>query len=266
MRSAIYHGREDIRVEEYPEPETGPNDVKIDVSACGICGSDLHEYAAGPISIPDDEPHPVTGETLPLPMGHEFAGRVTEVGSNVSEIAVGDKVAANPVIWCGECRYCLEGEYGLCESNGFVGLSGWGGGFSEYTTVDRRQAVPIPESVPLEYGPLVEPFSVGLYAIRNSEFSPGDSVAVFGTGPIGLTVVQLANAAGAGPIYAVEPRDFRREIAAESGADVTLDPTAESALDVINADTNGGVDVAFEVAGASRLSTIRSPQRERAAR
>lgn len=249
MRSAVYHGREDLRIEDVPEPSVGPEEVKIEVAIAGICGSDLHEYAGGPISIPDDEPHPITGETLPVVMGHEYGGRVVDVGTDVTGISIGDEVAVNPVLWCGECRYCHAGKYHLCESIGFVGLAGTGGGFAKYATVDHHQAIQLPDGVPLELASLVEPFSVGLHAVRNSEFEAGDKATVFGTGPIGLTIVQTLAAAGASDVYAVEPRDARRDLAAACGADVTLDPGATDALSKIQELSNGGVDATFEVAG-----------------
>lgn len=252
MQAAVFHGREDVRVEDHPEPDVGADDVKVEVAACGICGSDLHEYAAGPIFIPDEEPHPVSGDSLPVPMGHEFAGEVVEAGDDVTEVAVGDRVAVNPVLWCGDCRYCEAGQYHLCESNGFVGLSGGGGGFAEYVSVHEDQAVPLPEEVSLDHGALVEPFSVGLHAARNSDFDAGDDVVVFGAGPIGLAVVQAVDAAGASDVYVVEPQDARRNRAAEQGADVTLDPTDEDVLDVVDEATDGGADATFEVAGVGQ--------------
>ncbi|WP_135806116.1 2,3-butanediol dehydrogenase [Halorussus marinus] len=251
MRAAVYHGREDVRVEDIERPDgPGTDEVRVAVEACGICGSDLHEYAAGPIFIPDEgEPHPVTGETLPIPMGHEFAGEVTEVGDDVSDLSVGDQVAVNPIVYCDECRQCEAGQYHLCESGGFVGLSGGGGGLSEEVVVPEEKAVALPGSVPTEYGALVEPYSVGFHALRTSDFDAGDSVAVYGAGPIGLTVIQVLRAAGAGTIYAVEPQDSRRELAAEVGADEALSPIETDAVEYITERTDGGVDVAFEVAG-----------------
>jgi len=253
MRAATYHGREDVRVEEIDAP-AGPDadEVRISVTACGICGSDLHEYAAGPLSIPADEPHPITGETLPLPVGHEFAGEVVGVGERVEDLSTGDPVTVNPLICCGECRHCAAGNHNWCESGGFVGLSGGGGGFSEEIVVPREQTVRLPDSISVEHGALAEPFSVGFHAVRNSELSPGDSVAVYGTGPIGLTAVQAARAAGAGTIYAVEPQESRRTLAATVGADETLNPAETDTVEQIHARTRGGVDVAFEVAGVER--------------
>lgn len=248
MRAVRYHGPRDVRVEDLPEETARPGEVEVEVDACGICGSDLHEYVAGPMTIPGDEPHPVTGERLPITLGHEFAGVVADVGEGVA-LPVGTPVAVNPFISCGECRYCEEGNYHRCVSGGFVGLSGGGGGFAERVVVPEEKAIPLPDGVTTEEGALAEPFSVGVHAVRRSDLSVGDSVAVFGSGPIGLTVVQAARAAGAGRVIVSEPRAARRELAAECGADALIDPTTEDPLSRIDEEVPGGVDVAFEVAG-----------------
>lgn len=248
MQAARYYGTGDIRVEAVDPRSPGPGEVRIAVEACGICGSDLHKYVAGPGSMPSEAPHPVTGETLPLVMGHELGGTVAEVGDGV-DVPVGTAVAVNPIIWCGTCRYCLAGEYHRCADRGFVGLHGRGGGFAEELVVRAEQVVPVPEAVPTELAALVEPYTVGLHAVRRSALSAGDSVAVFGTGPIGLTVVQAARAAGAGDIYVSEPRDARRERAGTAGADVTIDPAETDPVERIRDGTAGGADVVFEVAG-----------------
>jgi (R,R)-butanediol dehydrogenase/meso-butanediol dehydrogenase/diacetyl reductase len=261
MRAARYYGPEDVRVEDVEPDAVGDGEVRIDVTACGICGSDLGEYEAGPITIPD-EPHPVTGEQLPITIGHEVSGTVAEVGAGV-DLAVGTDVVVNPIVWCGECQYCAEGKYRLCESGGFVGLSGGGGGFSESLVVSAEKAVPLPDDVPRSYAALVEPFTVGVHAVNRSGLQSGDTAAVFGSGPIGLTVVQAAQAAGAGEVYVSEPRAARRELAVECGADDVIDPTAVDPVEYIDSETGGGVDVAFEVAGVEpsvrqALSAVRS--------
>lgn len=161
----------------------------------------------------------------------------------------GDPVVVNPILYCGECRQCVEGNYHICDSIGFVGLSGGGGGFSESFVVDAEQVVPFTADVPIEYGALVEPLSVGLHAVRQSGLKAGDSVAVFGSGPIGLSVIQCARAAGAGDLFVSEPRTARRERALDSGADHPIDPTETDAVEHIVEKTGGGVDVSFEVAG-----------------
>ncbi|WP_231187611.1 2,3-butanediol dehydrogenase [Haladaptatus sp. DYF46] len=247
MRAARYYGPEDVRVEEVEPDTVGSNDVRVEIAACGICGSDLGEYVGGPITIPD-EPHPVTGERLPITIGHEMGGTVTEVGESV-DIDVGTHAVVNPIIWCGECRYCDEGEYRLCESGGFIGLSGGGGGFAENIVVSAEKIVPVPDGIPAHLAALVEPFTVGVHAVQRSGLGAGDSVAVFGSGPIGLTVVQAAVAAGANPVFVSEPKANRRSLAKECGADEVIDPTDTNPVETIRKHTDGGADVSFEVAG-----------------
>jgi len=249
MRAATYHGQKDIRVEDVTAAAVGPGEVRIDVDSCGICGSDLHEYTAGPIFVPEGEPHPVSGEVAPIRMGHEYSGTIGAVGDDVTALAVGDAVAVNPILYCGECRQCREGNYHICDSIGFLGLSGGNGGFAESAVVDAEHAVPLGEGVPLEHGALVEPLSVGLHAVRRSGLQAGDAVAVFGSGPIGLAVIQCARVAGAGTIFVSEPREARRERAADCGAAELIDPSATDPVEYIHAHTDGGADVTFEVAG-----------------
>ena len=131
MKAAVFHGQRDLRVDDVSEPETRSGSVKIEVGWCGICGSDLHEYMAGPIFVaPSGSPHPLMGEEMPVVLGHEFGGRLVEVGDGASSIEVGDRVAVEPIWYCGECPECRRGAYNLCRVLGFYGLSGGGGGFS----------------------------------------------------------------------------------------------------------------------------------------
>jgi (R,R)-butanediol dehydrogenase / meso-butanediol dehydrogenase / diacetyl reductase len=128
VKAAVFHGQRDIRLEDLPEPGIRPASVKVKVDWCGICGTDLHEYLAGPIFIPPPgSPHPITGETLPLTLGHEFAGEVVDVADDVDGISTGETVAIEPVFRCGECPACPRGATNLCEKLGFSGLMGGGG-------------------------------------------------------------------------------------------------------------------------------------------
>lgn len=253
MQAARYYGQKDVRIEDIDEP-SGLNraEIRVAPTACGICGSDLHEYVDGPIFPPADEPHPITGETIPITLGHEFGGEVIEVGEGVTDMSVGDTVTVNPSVHCGDCRYCESGVYRRCEQLAGLGMHGDGGGFSEEVVVNEEQAFPFPDSLPTEYSALVEPLSVGLHAIRTSPLTAGDDVAIFGNGPIGLGVIQAARAAGADTIYTVEPQDSRRDIAEQVGADETLDPVEMDVVEHIHTRTGGGVDVSFEVAGVEQ--------------
>ncbi|MFB6171988.1 MAG: 2,3-butanediol dehydrogenase [Haloarculaceae archaeon] len=255
MRAAVYHGREDVRVEDVPEQDLGSGDVRVAVDACGICGSDLHEYAEGPIAIPADSPHPLTGETLPLTLGHEFAGTVVETGADVDAPPVGATAVVNPIVACGSCRYCTEGRYSLCDSLMNVGIHGGGGGFAANVVVPAANAVVLPSELSAAQGALVEPLSVGLHAVRRSGLTAGDTVAVFGAGPIGQGIVQAALAAGAREVYVSEPRDARRDLAARLGATETVDPAATDPVSHLKAATDGGTDVTFEVAGLTATLT-----------
>lgn len=248
MKALRWHGVKDLRVENIAEPAAGKGKVKIKVECCGICGSDLHEYTAGPIFISDSTPHPLTGEKAPIVMGHEFSGQIVEVGEGVTKFQKGDRVVVEPIFACGECEACKQGLYNLCDKMGFLGLAGGGGGFSEYVAADEHMVHKIPDSVSYEQGALVEPSAVALYAVRQSKLQVGDRAAVFGTGPIGLLVIEALKAAGASEIYAIELSEQRKQKAAELGA-IVLDPSQVDVVKELRDRTGGGVDVAYEVTG-----------------
>lgn len=249
MKAARWHGAKDLRVEEVDEPSPGPGEVKIKVAWTGICGSDLHEYLAGPIFIPVDQPHPLSHGKAPVTMGHEYCGTVAELGSGVTGLAVGDRVTIEPIFACGTCRACRDGKYNLCESLGFVGLSGGHGGFAACSVVPARMVHKMPDGLSMEQGALVEPAAVALHAVRLSQIRAGDKAAVFGAGPIGLLVVESLRVAGASEIHVVEPSEQRRARAMDLGATSSIDPGATDAVAAIRDATGGGVDVAFEVTG-----------------
>lgn len=249
MKAARWYKAKEIRVEEVPEPSVTEGRVKIKVAWTGICGSDLHEYVAGPIFVPVDAPHPLSGEKAPIIMGHEFSGQVVEVGAGVTRVKAGDRVVVEPILACGKCAACRRGKYNICEKLGFHGLSGGGGGFSAYTVVDERMVHKMPEGMSFEQGALVEPAAVALHAVRLSSLKAGDTAAVFGAGPIGLLVVEALRAAGAAAIHVVELSPQRAAKAKELGATTVIDPSKEDAVATLRALTDGGVDVAFEVTG-----------------
>ncbi|MFC5739895.1 2,3-butanediol dehydrogenase [Sinirhodobacter huangdaonensis] len=252
MKAARWHGVKDIRVEDIPEPGPKAGEVKIKVAWTGICGSDLHEYLAGPIFVPVEQDHPLSQDKAPITMGHEYCGTVSELGAGVTGLAVGDRVAIEPIFACGTCAACLEGKYNLCESLGFVGLSGGHGGFAAHSVVPARMVHKMPEGLSMEQGALVEPAAVALHAVRLSKIKAGDKAAVFGAGPIGLLVVEALRVAGASEIHVVEPSEVRRQKALDLGATAVIDPMATDAVAAIRAAT-GGVHVAFEVTGVPQV-------------
>ncbi|WP_394743119.1 2,3-butanediol dehydrogenase [Natronococcus roseus] len=261
MKAARLYGEQDIRIDEVEPQPLEPTDVRIDVEVCGICGSDLHEYR-NPEATPKEE-HPRTGASRPVIVGHEFSGIVSEVGNDVGRLNVGGPVAVHPNIPCYDCVYCEDGEYNRCDDVASIGYHTGTGGFAENVVVPERQVHALPDGVDLWEGALVEPLAVGLHAVRRSGLQAGDTVAVFGCGPIGLTAIRAAEAAGAKRIFVSEPNDSRREIATELGADVTVDPFETDPVEAITNATAGGVNVAFEFAGLEQTfnSAVQSTRR-----
>lgn len=252
MRATRYYGKHDIRIEEIPEPEVKPGYVKVKNEWTGICGTDLHEYDDGPMFCPaPGHTHPLTGEKLPVVLGHEIAGVVAEVGEGVTKVKVGDRVAVEPYVVCNECEFCKAGRYNLCVKGAFLGLSAGSGGFSEYCVQEERFVHPLGE-LSTEVGALVEPLAVAYHAIKRSGVQPGQTAAVIGAGPIGLFVVSILRALGVDTVYSVEISSIRKEKAATAGATEVIDPSQQNAVERIHELTGGrGVDVAFEAVAAS---------------
>jgi len=250
MKAAMGYNRKDVRIAKVPDPAVKPGHVKIKVKWCGICGSDLHEYLGGPISIPVDKPHPLTGQVAPVILGHELAGEVVEVGEGVTGFKVGDRAVTEATVCCLECPACLTGHHNLCEKLGIHGVSGSGGGFAEYTVFHSKFTHKIPESLSYEQAALVEPIAVGFHSMLVGGFKPGMTAVVLGAGPIGLGVIECLKASGARQIIAVVRKSVRQQNALRSGADVLLDPEETDVADEIKKLTGGrGADIAFETYG-----------------
>jgi len=250
MRAAVYYGNHKIEVEDVPEPTTGEGQVKVRVSRNGICGTDLHEYYDGPIFISPSDPHPLTGKAMPVVLGHEFSGVVTEVGAGVSDVNEGDNVTIEPIYRCGECRPCRNGNYHLCNSIGFHGLMA-DGGMAEYTVVPRNQVHHLPDTISLEMGALVEPMSVAYHAAVLAEVNDQSRALVYGAGPIGIGIWFALRGMGLTEIDVVEPSPIRRAPIEALGAR-TLDPTTQDVAGIVADATHGdGVDAAFDASGVA---------------
>ena len=254
MKAARFYGPGDIRIDDIPEPRVRPGTVKVEVEWCGICGTDLHEYLEGPIFAPTpDAPHPLTGESVPITLGHEFAGVVHEVGEGVTDVRVGDRVVVEPYIICGTCDACEQGKYNVCQTLGFVGLSGYGGGFSQFVVAERRWIHALGD-LGTDVGALIEPLAVAYHAVRLSGARPSHTALVFGAGPIGLVTTAALRAAGVEQIIVVEPADVRKAKAPLAGADHVIDPTATDAVaEVLELTKGRGADVSFECAGIDQV-------------
>jgi len=251
MRAAVYHSKHDIRVEEVAEPgPVGPGQVRLRPFLCGICGTDLHEYAAGPIVIPT-QPHPLSGAAAPQILGHEFSGVVLEVGDGVTAVAVGDRVAVMPLVYCGQCYYCRRGLNHLCTTMACTGLSWAGGGISEQVVVPAYQVSRLPDEVSDVQGALVEPAAVAAYGVDRTGLAPCDTILITGAGPIGALAALYAHAAGAARIVVSEPNPKRRALVEAFGVATVLDPLTDRVPDAVRDLTDGvGVDVAAECSGS----------------
>lgn len=250
MRALRFHAARDIRVEDVSEPgPPGRGEIVVRVAMCGICGTDLHEYTAGPIVTPV-EPHPLTGARNPQILGHEFAGEVVETGAGVARVSAGDRVSIMPLSYCGTCEYCRRGFQHLCATMACVGLSHPWGGMAELATVAEYQVVPLPDDVSYRQGALIEPTAVAAYGVERAGIAPGDRVLVTGAGPIGALAALCARAAGASSVYISEPNAARRARAEDLGVATVLDPTTVDVVGFLRDETGGlGVDAAIECSG-----------------
>lgn len=252
MKAARFYAAGDIRIEDVEAPgEPGPMEVLIAPEWCGICGTDLHEYLAGPIVTPAEE-HPLTGATLPQIMGHEFSATVVSVGPGVTHVREGDRVAAMPLISCGECTPCFRGDRHLCVRMGCTGLSWQWGALADLALVPAYQLSVLPEDLTMEQGALIEPTAVAVYALERARLKAGDDVLVAGAGPIGGLSVLAALAMGAGRVFVAEPNANRAKLAYDLGASHVFDPTENNTAEVIDELTQGeGVDGAIECSGTA---------------
>ncbi|MDA3147195.1 alcohol dehydrogenase catalytic domain-containing protein [Leucobacter sp. UCMA 4100] len=253
MKAVMYYGKDDVRVEDIAEPGApAAGEVKVKVAWAGICGSDLHLYSAGP-SYPTtptaEKAHPRTGEKLPIVLGHEFSGTVAEVGEGVTGLSVGDAVAIKAVDPCGKCPACNVGLTNICRNARGFGLSGGGGGLSEYVNVPEGNAFQVGD-LPLDQAAMIEPLAVTTRGVRKSGAKAGDIVLVGGAGPIGVLTAAVLKAKGARVIIS-EPNEARRNAAMENAvAHRGVDPLNDDLHAIIAEETDGnGVDVAIDCAG-----------------
>lgn len=248
MKAARYYDRGDIRIEDIPEPTVRPGTVGIDVAYCGICGTDLHEYLDGPIFVPPTgHPHPVSGESAPVTLGHEMSGVVYAVGDGVEGLAPGDRVVVEPYILRPDVDTSANNPaYHLSPDMNFIGLGGRGGGLAEKIVVERRWVHPVGD-LPLDQAALIEPLSVGYHAFQRSGAKAGDFAVVGGAGPIGLLTCAVLRAMGV-EVAVTELSPLRRQKALDAkAADHVIDPSATDVAEEVRRLTGGkGADVAFE--------------------
>jgi L-iditol 2-dehydrogenase len=212
MKAAVFYEAEDLRLEDVPEPEAGPDEVVVRVLACGFCGSDVeYYYGKSPLGTEDGKG--------PLVLGHEVCGQVVQAGELAESYGLveGDRVAINPVQSCNSCNYCRAGHLQFCPNASTLGVTS-NGGFAELAKTKIAHAYKLPDSLSDEQGAFVEMLSSAVYAVHRADVEPGNFAVVYGPGPVGLSMVQLLKAKGAA-VAIVGTRDYRLQLAKEMGAD-----------------------------------------------
>lgn len=248
MKAARYYGHKDIRVEDIARPSAQADSVLVKIAYAGICGTDRHEYT-GPVWVPMDKPHRITGRMAPITLGHEFSGVIAAVGENVTNWQVGERVTASGNIYCGECEMCKLGRVNLCEKLAFNGV-GDDGAFAEYMVVPTYQLYRIPDQVSLKQAVLAEPLACGWHATRMLGDLKGKNVAVVGPGIIGLSAVNAAREAGAGKIMVVGLGCENEAVARLMGATHYVDSREANPIVEGNQLTDKlGFDVVYECVG-----------------
>ena len=251
MKAIVYHGNKDIRLEDIPEPNPGRGEVKIRVTNASICATDIEEWQFGPLWVQHGSPNPLTGKQAPLVLGHEISGHIVELGQDMdgAEVQVGDRVAVENVLTCGTCFWCKRGQQSVCPSMAVAGFSA-DGGLEEFMVWPADHVVVLPDSISDVEGPLIEPTTVAVHAVRRSGVRAGDNVAVIGCGTVGLLSVQAFKAAGA-RVIAVDIRDQSLKLAKSLGADNVVNSRDEQAAASRLLELTGGIgpDIAVETAG-----------------
>lgn len=231
----------EFRLAQQTIEDPGPGEVQVRVGAVGICGSDVHSYSEGAIG---DTPC-----VYPMVLGHEPAGTVVKTGAGVTGWSPGDRAALEPAIYCYHCEFCRSGRYNVCANIRFLSNPGIPGFFRELVNLPAVNLLPIPPTISLELATLAEPLAVAAHSMKFADVKPGETVAVYGAGPIGLLTLACLKVAGAGRIWAIEPVAHRREMARHMGADAALGPAEIDTSRQILADTGGrGVDCAIDCA------------------
>ena len=238
MEALVLHGIGDLRLEQIPVPHLAEGEVRVRIGFCGVCGSDIPRiFVKGTYSFP-------------TVCGHEFAGTVEACGPGVEGFAPGDAVVVFPLLWCGMCPACEQGQYVQCHDYDYLG-SRSDGAFAEYVVAPVANLIPVPQGVTLEEASMTEPAAVALHALRRAQTSPvGKPVAIFGAGPIGLMAAQWAKIMGAAEVLLFDIVAEKLELARCLGFDNVFNSTTEEPIEVVNARTDGkGAHVCIEAAG-----------------
>lgn len=237
-------GLEEMEIAEIDKPsKISPDEVLVKVKYVGVCGSDVHYYNEGKIGSQVVQ--------YPFMVGHECSGKVVAKGENVTHLEVGDLVAVDPSMHCGTCEQCLSGRHHTCLNNRFLGCPGQAEGcLTEFIVMPGYTCFPVTDLMDAEEAALLEPFSIGVYSVNLAQIKAADtSLAIFGAGPIGLSILLKLLADGYKNIGVVEPLDYRLEKAGEIGASWLVNPVSENVEGKVESLANGQVDVVFDASG-----------------
>lgn len=238
MLAAIYKGNRNIEVCDYSLRPLEKGELLIKVSNCGVCGTDKHIFDG------------TAPSNIPVILGHEYSGIIVEKGGSDNQFNVGDKVAIDPNIYCGQCDYCRKGMINFCKNLKALGVTE-NGGFAEFSIIPRSQAYQIPNDFDLSTAAFAEPLSCCLRGIQHADIKYGNKVIIIGGGSIGLMMVQLVRNSGASKIILIEPEGHKRKLALQLGADVSVDSGNKDLFEEVEELTNSQADVVIECAGNS---------------
>jgi len=237
MRAAVYEGEGRLVVRDVPDPTPGPDEVLVEVEACGVCGSDVQI-----VNVPPGHP-----STPPVIIGHEFVGWIRAAGSAVRDAAIGSRVVVDPDPKCGSCDSCKAGRPANCVNIVALGVYR-DGALARYVTAPANSVYPISEAVPAELAALVEPLACVVNGTNRAAIRPGESAVVFGAGAIGCLFIAVLRASGAARIVAIEPSVHRAPVARAVGADVVVTPEEWAARRTEL--MPGGADVVVDAVGS----------------
>jgi L-iditol 2-dehydrogenase len=242
MRAAELIAPLTFRLTEMPIEDPGPGEVQCRVESVGVCGSDLHAYGEGQVGG--------TPNAYPMVLGHEPAGVIVKTGAGVTGLAAGDRGALEPALYCYHCEFCLSGHHNVCANIRFLSTPNIPGFFRELVNLPVSNFAPIPQNLSFDAATLAEPLAIALHSVHLASISANETVAVIGTGPIGLLTIAALRVANAGRIWAIEPLAHRRELARAMGADAVLEPE-EAIAEILRATGQRGVDCAIDCAAGA---------------
>lgn len=243
MKALVLEAYHQLVYRDVPDPEIGPDDVLVRVRACGICGSDVHGFDGS------------TGRRIPpMIMGHEAAGEIVALGTRVRKWRVGDRVTFDSTIYCGNCFFCQQGQFNLCDHRRVLGVScaeyRQDGAFAEYVAIPSHILYRVPEALTFEQAALVETAAIALHAVERVSSMAGETALVVGAGVVGLLIIQALRAKGFRKVIVVDLDAQRLALASTLGADYTLNPTSDDVrTQVLRLTVQRGADTVIEAVG-----------------